>query len=217
MREALLDSTALRRFLGIDSWAWRGREPDADGTTLLKFRRLLEKRELGAVLLQRVNPTLLGVKVGRGTLVDATIIGAPSSTKHATRTRDLDMHPTCKGRQQGHFGMQMHIGVDSGPGLVRSAAVTVANVHDKHLLEDLLHGEERRVCGHSAYARRKALIREHAPKRRTSPTNASASEVRSTRPSVRAPAASPGSGTGRARHTSATATFRNRAPGHRGP
>lgn len=158
--EALLDSTALRRFVGIDL----GRERVPDGTTLLKFRRLLEKHELGAALFFQVNQTLQeqGLKVGTGTIVDATIIGAPSSTKNATKTRDPDMHQTRKG-QQWYFGMKLHIGVDSRTGLVHSAAVTAANVHDKHLLEDVLHGEERRVYGDSAYASQKALIREHAP------------------------------------------------------
>lgn len=88
--EALLDSTALRRFVGIDL----GRERVPDGTTLLKFRRLLEKHELGAALFTQVNQTLQeqGLKVGTGTIVDATIIGAPSSTKNADKTRDPDMH-----------------------------------------------------------------------------------------------------------------------------
>ncbi len=158
--EALLDSTALRRFVGIDL----GCERVPDGTTLLKFRRLLEKHGLGAELFAQVNQTLQdrGLKVGTGTIVDATLIGAPSSTKNATKTRDPDMHQTRKG-QQWYFGMKMHIGVDSRTGLVHSAAVTAANVHDKHLLEDLLHGEERRVYGDSAYASQKALTREHAP------------------------------------------------------
>lgn len=158
--EALLDSTALRRFVGIDL----GRERIPDGTTLLKFRRLFEKHELGAELFTQVNQTLQdrGLKVGTGTIVDAAIIGAPSSTKNANKTRDPDMHQTRKG-QQWYFGMKMHIGVGSRTGLVHSAAVTAANVHDKHLLEDLLHGDESRVYGDSAYASQKALIREHAP------------------------------------------------------
>lgn len=158
--EALLDSVALRRFVGIDL----GRERVPDGTTLLKFRRLLEKHDLGAALFLQVNEQLQerGLKVGTGTIVDATIIGAPSSTKNAGKQRDPSMHQTCKGRQW-YFGMKLHIGVDSRTGLVHSAAVTAANVHDKHLLEDLLHGQERRVYGDSAYARQKALIRAHAP------------------------------------------------------
>ncbi|AOU97707.1 IS5 family transposase [Acidihalobacter yilgarnensis] len=159
--EALLDSTSLRRFVGIDL----GRERVPDGTTLLKFRRLLEQHDLGATLFAQVNQTLQdrGLKVGTGTIVDATIIGAPSSTKNAHKTRDPDMHQTRKG-QQWYFGMKLHIGVDSRTGVVHSAAVTAANVHDKHLLADLLHGEERRVYGDSAYASQKALIRAHAPR-----------------------------------------------------
>ena len=89
-------------------------------------------------------------------------VRAPSSTKNADKTRDPDMHQTKKGNQW-HFGMKLHIGVDSRTGLVHSAAVTAANVHDKHLIENLLHGEERRVYGDSAYASQKALIQEHAP------------------------------------------------------
>ena len=84
-------------------------------------------------------------------VVDATLIGAPSSTKNADKKRDPEMHQTRKG-QQWYFGMKMHIGVDSQSGLVHSAVVTAANVHDKHPLPDLLHGNERRVYGDSAYA-----------------------------------------------------------------
>jgi len=92
-----------------------------------------------------------GMKVGMGTIVDATIIGAPSSTKNADKQRDPEMHQTRKG-QQWYFGMKMHIGVDSSTGLAHSAVVTAANVHDKHPLPDLLHGNEQRVYGDSAYA-----------------------------------------------------------------
>ncbi|HHK0610877.1 TPA: IS5 family transposase [Pseudomonas aeruginosa] len=158
--EALLDSTALRRFVGIDL----GREPVPDATTLLKFRRLLERHELGGELFGEVSMQLQarGLKIGTGTILDATLIGAPSSTKNADKARDPEMHQTRKG-QQWYFGMKLHIGVDSRTGLAHSAAVTAANVHDKHLIEDLLHGEERRVYGDSAYASQKALIGEHAP------------------------------------------------------
>lgn len=159
--EALLDSTALRRFVGIDL----GRERVPDATTLLKFRRLLETHELGAALFAQVNQTLesRGLKLGTGTIVDATLIGAASSTKNAAKARDPEMHQTRKG-QQWYFGMKLHIGVDSRTGLTHSAVVTAANVHDKHALEDLLHGQERRLYGDSAYASQKALIRTHAPK-----------------------------------------------------
>ena len=158
--EALLDSTALRRFVGIDL----GRERVPDGTTLLKFRRLLEKHQLGERLFATVGQVLQarGLKVGTGTIVDATIIGAPSSTKNADKARDPEMHQTRKG-QQWYFGMKLHIGVDSQSGLAHSAVVTSANVHDKHPLPDLLHGNERRVYGDSAYASQKALIAARAP------------------------------------------------------
>ena len=158
--ESLLDSVALRRFVGIDL----GRERAPDATTLLRFRRLLEDKELGGELFAQVNQELAnrGMSVGTGTIVDATIITAPSSTKNADKARDPDMHQTRKG-QQWYFGMKLHIGVDSRTGLAHSAAVTPANVHDKHCIEDLLHGEERRMYGDSAYASQKALIRAHAP------------------------------------------------------
>ena len=158
--EALLDSTALRRFVGIDL----GCERVPDGTTLLKFRRLLEKHQLGAALFAQVNETLesRGLKVGTGTIVDATIIGAAGSTKNAHKARDPEMRQTRKG-QQWYFGLKLHIGVDSRTGLTHSAVVTAANVHDKHALADLLHGEERRVYGDSAYASQKELIGGNAP------------------------------------------------------
>jgi IS5 family transposase len=87
-----------------------------------------------------------GLKVGTETIVDATIIGAPSSTKNVKKTRDAEMHQTRKG-QQWYFGMRMHIGVDNHTGLAHSAVVTAANMHDKHPLPDLLHGNEQRVYG----------------------------------------------------------------------
>ena len=161
--EALLDSTALRRFVGIDL----GSERVPDGTTLLKFRRLLEKHQLGKQLFAAVGQVLQarGLKVGTGTIVDATIIGAPSSTKNAEHARDPEMHQTRKG-QQWYFGMKLHIGVDSRTGLAHSAVVTAANVHDKHPLPDLLHGNEQRVYGDSAYASQKELIEAKAPQAR---------------------------------------------------
>ena len=161
--EALLDSTALRHFVGIDL----GRERVPDGTTLLKFRRLLERHQLGEKLFAAVGQMLQqrGLKVGTGTIVDATIIAAPSSTKNADKARDPQMHQTRKGKQW-YFGMKMHIGVDSRTGLAHSAVVTAANVHDKHPLPDLLHGNERRVYGDSAYASQKALIESKAPQAR---------------------------------------------------
>ena len=158
--DALLDSTALRRFVGIDL----GRERVPDATTLLKFRRLLEKHKLGEALFAKVGEVLQahGLKVGTGTIVDATIIGAPSSTKNADKKRDPEMHQTRKG-EQWFFGMKLHIGVDSQTGLAHSAVVTAANVHDKHPLPALLHGQEERVYGDCAYASQQELIRAKAP------------------------------------------------------
>src|SRR6266702_151309 len=158
--EALYDSASLRNFVGIDL----GRERVPDGTTLLKFRRLLEQHKLGEALFAKVGEVLQGrgLKVGTGTIVDATIIGAPSSTKNAQKKRDPEMHQTKKGNQW-FFGMKLHIGVDSHTGLAHSAAVTAANVHDKHPLPDLLHGDELRVYGDSAYASQHELIASKAP------------------------------------------------------
>ncbi len=158
--DALLDMASLRQFVGIDL----GRERVPDATTLLKFRRLLEKHKLGEALFAKVGEVLQarGLKVGTGTIVDATIIGAPSSTKNADKARDPEMYQTRKG-QQWYFGMKLHIGVDSQTGLAHSAVVTAANVHDKHPLPDLLHGAERRVYGDSAYASQKQLIGSKAP------------------------------------------------------
>jgi IS5 family transposase len=93
----------------------------------------------------------------------ATLIAAPCSKKNADKARDPEMHQTRKG-QQWHFGMKMHIGVDSRTGLAHSAVVTAANVHDKHPLPQLLHGNEQRVYGDSAYASQKALIEAKAPR-----------------------------------------------------
>jgi IS5 family transposase len=159
--DALLDSTALRRFVGIDL----GRERVPDATTLLKFRRLLEKHKLGEALFAKVGEVLQahGLKVGTGTIVDATIIGAPSSTKNAEKKRDPEMHQTRKG-QQWYFGMKLHIGVDSKTGLAHSAVVTAAHVHDKHPLPQLMHGQEEQLYGDSAYASQQELIRSKAPK-----------------------------------------------------
>ncbi len=158
--EALYDSVSLRRFVGIDL----GREPVPDATTMLKFRRLLNDNKLGEALFAKVGQELQarGFKLNTGTIVDATIIAAPSSTKNADKARDPEMRQTRKG-QQWYFGMKLHIGVDSQSGLTHSAVVTAANVHDKHPLPDLLHGNEKRVYGDSAYASQKNLIEGKAP------------------------------------------------------
>src|SRR5438270_1515577 len=140
--EALYDSPALRRFAGVDL----GRAAAPDETTILNFRHLLEKHDLCGAMLDAVNHYLEshGVRIGTGTIVDATIIHAPSSTKNASRARDPEMHQTRKGNQW-YFGMKAHIGVDSKQGHVHSVCSSAASVADKHMLPDLLHGEER--CG----------------------------------------------------------------------
>ena len=158
--EALYDSRAMRQFVGIDL----GKEPVPDETTILNFRHLMERYNLGAEMFRLVNVYLAenGLKVNRGTIVDATIIDAPTSTKNKDKTRDPDMHQTRKGNQW-YFGMKTHIGVDNQTKLIHSVAVTAANVHDSQLLGDLLHGDETHVWGDSAYAGQKKLLYERAP------------------------------------------------------
>jgi len=131
VEEALYDSRAMRQFVGIDL----GREPVPDETTICKFRHLLEAHELGKQLFARIGEYLTkqGLQVSRGTIVDATIISAPSSTKNRTKERDPEMHQTKKGNQW-YFGMKAHIGVDSQTKLIHSVAATAANVHDSQAL-----------------------------------------------------------------------------------
>jgi IS5 family transposase len=135
-----------------------------DATSLLRFRHLLEQHQLGEKLFAQAGRVLQdsGMTLKTGTIVDATIIAAPSSTKNSEGKRDPEMHQTRKGKQW-YFGMKLHIGVDSQSGLAHSAMVTPANVHDKHPLPHLLHGREKRVYGDSAYRAQKHLIRGAAP------------------------------------------------------
>lgn len=158
--EALYDSRAMRLFVGIDL----GKEPVPDETTICKFRHLMERHNLGDELFRLVNVYLEenGLKVSRGTIVDASIINAPSSTKNKDNQRDPEMKQTKKGNQW-YFGMKAHIGVDSKTKLIHSIVVTPANVHDSQVLEDLLHGDESRVWGDSAYAGQKDVLKERAP------------------------------------------------------
>jgi len=160
VEEALYDSRAMREFVGIDL----GREPVPDETTVCKFRHLLEAHELGPRIFAAVNAHLAerGFKVSTGTIVDATIISAPSSTKNQAGKRDPEMHQTRKGNEW-HFGMKAHIGVDSASKIIHSVAATAANVHDSHLLPELLHGNETRVWGDSAYQGQGDVIRTLAP------------------------------------------------------
>ena len=161
VEEALYDSRAMRCFVGIDL----GREPAPDETTVCNFRHLLEKHNPGDQLFTLINNYLQenGLKVSTGTIVDATIINAPSLTKNNEGKRDPEMHQTRKGGQW-YFGMKAHIGVDSQTKLIHSVAATAANVHDSQLLGKLLHGNETRVWGDSAYTGQGDVIRQHAPK-----------------------------------------------------
>lgn len=161
VEEALYDSRAMRQFVGGDL----GREPVPDETTICKFRHLLETHRLGQQLFARIGEYLTkqGLQVSRGTIVDATIIHAPSSTKNRTKARDPEMHQTKKGNPW-YCGMKAHIGVDSQTKLIHSVAATAANVHDSQVLPELLHGQETRVWGDSAYSGQRDVIRQHAPK-----------------------------------------------------
>ncbi|VWC41661.1 transposase, IS4 family protein [Burkholderia stagnalis] len=134
---------------------------------MLKFRRLLEKHKLGEQIFAEMGRVLQasGMKLNSGTIVDATLIGASGSTKNEQKARDPEMRQTKK-NGNWHFGMKLHIGVDSRSGLAHSAVVTAANVHDKHAMPQLLHGQEQRVYGDNAYASQKALIHGKAPNAR---------------------------------------------------
>ena len=161
VEEALYDSMVMRQFVGIDL----GREPAPDETTVCKFRHLLEEHNLGGEMLETVNLHLQskGVRIAKGTIVDATIIQAPSSTKNAQQERDPEMRQTKKGNQW-YFGMKAHVGVDSKTKMIHTVVATAANVADAKVLPELLHGEETRVWGDQAYCGQTAAIREGAPR-----------------------------------------------------
>ena len=160
VEEALYDSAVMRGFVGIDL----GREPVPDESTVCKFRHLLEEHQLGGQMLEAVNLYLQsrGVRITTGTIVDATIIHAPSSTKNREQQRDPAMHQTKKGNQW-YFGMKAHVGVDSKTKLIHTVVATAANVADATVLPELLHGEERRVWGDQGYRGQTAVIHECAP------------------------------------------------------
>ena len=148
LEDALYDSQAMREFVGIELSV----EDVPDATTLLKFRRLLEQHELTAAILAEVNAHLSerGLLMRQGTLVDATIIAAPSSTKNEEGKRDPEMHQAKKG-EQWHFGMKVHHGVDAQSGLIHSVVCTAANEADVVHAHELLHGQETQVHGDSGY------------------------------------------------------------------
>jgi IS5 family transposase len=148
VEDALYDSQALQRFARIELDA----EGVPDATTLLKFRRLLETHDLCKALFTAINADLAarGLLLREGTLVDATLIAAPSSTKNQKRERDPAMHQTKKGNQW-YFGLKAHIGADRDSKLVHTVVVTAANVADIAKTAELLHGEERQVHGDAGY------------------------------------------------------------------
>ena len=158
--EALYDSIVMRRFAGVTSDG----DIIPDETTILRFRRLLEAHQLTAALFAEINSLLAehGLFVGKGTIVDATIIHAPSSTKNAKQERDPEMHQTRKGKQW-YFGMKMHTGTDAESGLVHTIEATAAHVHDANMLPQLLHGAEEELYGDSAYHSKELKeLAEHA-------------------------------------------------------
>ena len=161
--EALYDSRCMQAFAGLDL----GEMPVPDESTICRFRHLLERHDLGRKLFEDVHRHLerQGVKISTGTIVDATIIQALSSTKNREKRRDPDMHQTKKGNQW-YFGMKAHLGVDSQSKVIHAVVATSANVHDATCLPDLLHGEETRVWGDRAYQGQTGVIRDGAPKAR---------------------------------------------------
>ena len=148
MEEALYDTPMFREFAGLDM----GEDRLPDESTILRFRHLLEAHNLSLQILATVNATLMakGLLLKQGTVVDATLIAAPSSTKNQDGERDPEMHQTKKGNQW-HFGMKAHAGVDADSGLVHSVATTAANAHDVTQAHALLHGEETDVFADSGY------------------------------------------------------------------
>src|SRR5690554_6539563 len=147
MEDALYEIESMRRFAGL-----RLSDNLPDETTILNFRHFIERHKLGKHLFDKVQEHLesKGLKLREGSIVDATIISAPTSTKNESGERDPEMHQTKKGNEW-HFGMKMHIGVDDSLGLIHSIATTSANEHDITQADKLLHGDEQRVWGDAGY------------------------------------------------------------------
>lgn len=162
MEEALHDIPLYREFAHLDAGITRL----PDESTILRFRHLLEEYQLGQQILATVNAKLSdrGLMLKSGTVVDATLIAAPSSTKNKDGQRDPEMHQTKKGNQW-HFGMKAHIGVDADSGLVHTVTTTAANAHDVTQAAALLHGEERIVFADSGYrgVHKREEVREQHP------------------------------------------------------
>ncbi|NRA89272.1 MAG: IS5 family transposase [Rhizobiales bacterium] len=147
MEDALYEIESMRRFAGLSL-----NQPIPDESTILKFRHLLEKHNLGIALFATINKHLVreGLSLKEGTIVDATIISAPTSTKNKTNKRDPEMSQTKKGNEW-HFGMKMHIGVDDATGCIHGINTTSANKHDITSVDKLLHGKEERIWGDAGY------------------------------------------------------------------
>ena len=147
MEDILYEVESVRRFAGLKLSG-----PLPDETTILNFRHLLDKHELGEGLFEEINRHLesQGLRLQEGTIVDASIIAAPSSTKNRGKERDPEMHQTKKGNEW-HFGMKVHIGVDSQTGVVHSVSTTPANVYDVIETPRLLHGGETQVWCDAGY------------------------------------------------------------------
>src|SRR4030095_16338495 len=163
VEEALYDSATLRQFVGIDL----GGQPVPDATAACKCRHRLEENHLGEEILGTVNLHLQakGVRITTGTIVDATLIHAPSSTTNREQSRDPEMHQAKKGKNW-YFGMKAHVGVDSKTKIIHRAVATAAHVSDVAMLPDLLHGAETRVVGDAAYQGQTEVIRECSPRAR---------------------------------------------------
>lgn len=146
MEDALYEVECMRRFAGIDI------DHVPDETTILNFRHLLEKHGLGKKLFKQINAHLCkqGLSLKEGTIVDASIIAAPSSTKNQEGERDPEMAQVKKGNEW-HFGMKVHVGVDDALGLIHTLETTPASVHDITMADQLLHGDEKRVWGDAGY------------------------------------------------------------------
>jgi transposase, IS5 family len=148
MEDALYEIESMRRFAGFGGVT----DALADETTILHFRHLLEKHNLTVILLGEINARLQdqGLLVSRGTMVDASIIHAPSSTKNQEQSRDPEMHQTKKGKQW-YFGMKMHIGADVDSEAVHSVAITAANEADIKVLPKLLREQDEVIFGDAGY------------------------------------------------------------------
>ncbi|WP_018939124.1 IS5 family transposase [Thioalkalivibrio sp. AKL3] len=160
IEDAVYDSQAIRSFVGIDL----SREDAPDATTLLQFRRLLEQHNLTQVIFDRINAHLQqrGLMLREGTVVDATLIAAPPSTKNREKARDPEMHQARKGNQW-YFGMKAHIGADVVTGLVHTVKGTAANVSDVSQVPELLHGEEASLHGDAGYIGAEKRLEGHRP------------------------------------------------------